>query len=373
MNIRRFFIGAMAFFLILGSGALASDEPGTSPGDAAASLSSDSADTGRAAAFFAEPAVILIEYGEAGCTLTRRDTEADTLQLSGGLTAPGEGEDYVLEGLRLVAGPAAGTGLVIDAGGSENGSLLLGGELTLYEAPDGWDYNSLILCTPETGRGTALAVRAAAVTARNVYLDGDIVHEASAPEASLSMQDSTLRGAVVSVPAAETAQTAGEAPSEASGDMKDETAAQGLQLSLNIGSVWTVTGDSCLGSLTVADTAALRNAAAIYADCVPGDSELLYDWTTGTKIEALEIGRTYKNVVVLAARTQDDSLSLNINGLPVAAVDVTGSAADSVYSMDVKTLLELFGLDLSYDEESGTLSLQDSTGLMGALLDGSAD
>ena len=74
----------------------------------------------------------------------------------------------------------------------------------------------------------------------------------------------------------------------------------GVRLSLDKDSVWNVTGDSSLYSLSLEDGAelVLPEGAAIYVDVDMSNDDLGYDASTGTQVETLEHGVTYTGVVI---------------------------------------------------------------------------
>ncbi len=227
---------------------------------------------------------------------------------------------------------------------------------------------------------------------RNMTVNGDVLHEDYMRKMDLSLENATLNGKVVSTTLAgwnsywteRVEALPADELTDASGEMADlETALQtfiyndsyetvwGVRMSIDADSVWNVTGDSSLYSLTVADPACIQGDVEIYVDCALSNEDLFYDWTTGTKIDELEAGKTYEGVVILAGAAEaDNALALNINGVEVAAIDVAGSAAEGSFTFDLGDLLTALGVQMSYDEESGTISLQDEAGLVGALLEG---
>ena len=229
------------------------------------------------------------------------------------------------------------------------------------------------------------------VVFRNMTVDGDVLHEDYMRKMDLRLENAVLNGKVVSTTLAgwnaywteKVMALPAEELTDSSGEMADlETALQtfiytdsyetvwGVRMSIDADSVWNVTGTSSLYSLTVADPACIQGDVEIYVDCALSNEDLFYDWTTGTKIDALEAGKTYEGVVILTGEAEaDNALSLNINGVEVAAIDVAGSAAEGRFTFDLGELLGTLGVQMRYDEESGTVSLQDDTGLVGALLE----
>ncbi len=227
---------------------------------------------------------------------------------------------------------------------------------------------------------------------RNMTVDGDVLHEDYMRKMVLSLENAELNGKVVSTTLAGWnsywREQVEALPEEELGDASDEmsaldTALQkfiyndtyetvwGVRMSIDADSVWNVTGDSSLYSLTVADPASIQGNVEIYVDCELSNEDLFYDWTSGTKIDELEAGKTYEGVVILVNADEageGSRLPLNINGVELAAIDVTGSA-DEGYTLNLGELLGALGLDMSYDEDSATISLQDEGGLVGAILD----
>ena len=146
-------------------------------------------------------------------------------------------------------------------------------------------------------------------------VDGDIVHMDYQRAMNIRLANSTLNGAVVS------GTTAGwndlwagmEDDGKAENfdaDMiyslltKNETyeTVWGANLTLDETSVWNVTGDSSLASLTLEKGAVVAAPAGgeltIYVDVVMDNSDMTYDASTGTVIEELEPGVTYTGVVI---------------------------------------------------------------------------
>lgn len=228
---------------------------------------------------------------------------------------------------------------------------------------------------------------------RNMSAEGDILHEDYMRKMDLSLENAELSGKVVSTTLAgwnnywetQIAALPSEELPEASGEMSPlETALKnfiyndsyetvwGVRMNIDADSVWNVTGDSSLYSLTVEDPASIRGNVEIYVDCELSNDDLFYDWTSGTKLEKLEAGKTYEGVVILAnaedAAEESSRLPLNINGVEVAGIDITGSA-DEGYSLNLGELLGALGLEMSYNEDSETISLQDEGGLVGAILE----
>ena len=146
-------------------------------------------------------------------------------------------------------------------------------------------------------------------------VDGDIVHMDYQRAMNIRLSGTTLNGAVVS------GTTAGW--NDLWADVDDNGRAEnfdaemiyslltknesyetvwGANLSLDESSVWNVTGDSSLASLTLAEGAVLAapagGAMTIYVDVAMDNDDLSYDASTGKVVEALEPGITYTGVVI---------------------------------------------------------------------------
>lgn len=91
---------------------------------------------------------------------------------------------------------------------------------------------------------------------------------------------------------------------------------RGIHLTMDKDSVWNVTGDSRLVSLTVADGAVISGAAEIYVNC---DG---FDTAKGEKVDSLTAGE-YENVVIIAAgdrfvpvKVLDGEVYIKLSDLP---------------------------------------------------------
>lgn len=68
---------------------------------------------------------------------------------------------------------------------------------------------------------------------------------------------------------------------------------------------------------------------------------------------------------------EETALDLNFNGIRVADMGVDVSTdGQGTYRFSLKTLLNLLGLEMSMDENDGSLVVRDKFGILGALLDG---
>jgi len=158
------------------------------------------------------------------------------------------------------------------------------------------------------------------ITIRNMAIDGDILHEDYQRKMVLSLENADLTGAVVSgTCAAWNANIAAFIDAEWTtydeqlGHTKDVVYATlcpdaayetiwGVRMSIDGDSSWTVTGDSSLNRLTVADGAVIEAPAGrtleIYVDCAMNGADEFYDYTTGTPVASLGAGE-YSGVVIL--------------------------------------------------------------------------
>jgi hypothetical protein len=148
----------------------------------------------------------------------------------------------------------------------------------------------------------------------------------------------------------------------------------GVRMTLDAASTWTVTGDSNLYSITVADGATVQapegKALAIYVDCAMSGDAVSYDKTSGTQIDAFEPGVTYTGVVieVVDEAAADNTVELTLDEAALAALGIETSVEDGTYSISLGGLLEAIGADLSYDEATGTVTVVDGTGALATLL-----
>ena len=78
----------------------------------------------------------------------------------------------------------------------------------------------------------------------------------------------------------------------------------GVRMHMDGDSVWTVTGDSSLYSLDLAEGAEIKapegKTLRIFVDVDMGNDDVFFDYTTGTEVDTLTPG-TYEGVVILAA------------------------------------------------------------------------
>ncbi len=155
---------------------------------------------------------------------------------------------------------------------------------------------------------------------KDMTLDGDILHEDYQRKMILTLENASLNGAVVSGTYAAWRQNLSDfidagwdSRDEELGHDKDTVLAElcydegyetiwGVRMSMDADSVWTVTGDSSLNTLTLEDGAQIQAAAGqtleIYVGCDMNGSDTFYDYTTGTQVDSLSAGE-YTGVVIL--------------------------------------------------------------------------
>ena len=158
------------------------------------------------------------------------------------------------------------------------------------------------------------------ITVKNMALTGDVLHEDYQRKMVLSLENATLTGAVVSgtcaawnhgIAALIDAEWTGY--DDQLGHSKDAVLGAlcpdeayetiwGVRMSLDGGSAWTVTGDSSLNSLTLAEGAQIIAPAGhsleIYVNCAMNGGDDFYDYSTGTRVPTLAAGQ-YTGVVIL--------------------------------------------------------------------------
>ncbi len=233
---------------------------------------------------------------------------------------------------------------------------------------------------------------------RNMSAEGDILHEDYMRKMDLAFENAQITGAVKGTTLAawnnywteQVEALPAEELGEASGEMSAlDTALQkfiyndtyetmwGVRMTMDPTSVWTVTDDSNLYSFTMEEGAVVKapegKSLAIYVDCAMSNAQEAYDISVGTKIDAFEPGVEYSGVVILveeeAASAGGEKAQIVVNDELLAALGVETYVEDGTYNISLGTLLEALGAELSYDEETGVLTVVDSIGLVGALLD----
>ena len=158
------------------------------------------------------------------------------------------------------------------------------------------------------------------ITIKNMNLSGDILHEDYQRKMILNLENASLTGAVISGTCAawnanmndfidaewsEYDEELGHAKDVVYSALCPDAAYEtiwGVRMSLDSDSVWTVTGDSSLYSLSVADGAVIEapegSELEIYVDCEMDGADEFYDWTSGTQVDSLSAGE-YTGVVIL--------------------------------------------------------------------------
>ncbi|MCC8357142.1 MAG: hypothetical protein LJU34_04735 [Oscillospiraceae bacterium] len=215
------------------------------------------------------------------------------------------------------------------------------------------------------------------VVLANLTAEGDILHEDYMRKMVLSLENADLTGAVVGTTLAAWnaywTEVAEALPEDELEEATDELTAMeatlknaiyndtyetvwGVRMSMDADSVWTVTCDSNLYSFTLEEGAVVQapegKSLAIYVDCGMSNDALTYDITTGTQIDAFEAGVEYTGVVILVEDGADEAAAEGEGALTVSVSD----------------LLTAIGAEVSYDAETGTLTIVDPTGLVAALL-----
>lgn len=227
------------------------------------------------------------------------------------------------------------------------------------------------------------------VVIANMSAEGDILHEDYMRKMDLSLENAELTGKVVGTTLAAWnsywTDVVDAMPEEELSEASDEMDAKaatlvnciyndtyetmwGVRMTMDADSVWNVTGDSNLYSFTMAEGAKINGAAEIYVDCAMDNALEGYDITTGTKIDAFEPGVTYTGVVIRAAGGTTVTLGTD----ELASLGVETSYADGKYQVSLGGLLKALGADLTFDEATGTVTVVDESGAIGALIAGMA-
>jgi hypothetical protein len=228
---------------------------------------------------------------------------------------------------------------------------------------------------------------------QNMSVTGDVIHDDYMRKMLLNLENAQLTGKVVSGTCAswnakyETIDMDALAAAGIDLSETDEDTIRaglvysdtyetiwGVRMTLDAASTWTVTGDSNLYSITVADGATVQapegKTLAIYVDCAMSGDAVNYDKTTGTQIDAFQPGETYTGVVieVVDEAAAGDTVELTLDDAALAALGIETSVEDGTYSISLGGLLEAIGADLSYDEATGTVTVVDGTGALAAIL-----
>ncbi len=243
------------------------------------------------------------------------------------------------------------------------------------------------------------------VVISNMSAEGDILHEDYMRKMTVSLENAELTGAVVGTTLAAwnaywedaVAALPEDELEEATDDMTalEATLAKviyndayetlwGVRMSVDADSVWTVTGDSNLYSFVMEDGAAVQAAdgaeLTIYVDCAMSNDELAYDTSTGTRIDAFEPGVEYTGVVILVseggasgeASGEASGSTITLGPDTLSALGIETTYKDGAYMVSLGSLLDALGADLSYDEQTGTVTVTDDSGAIGALIAGAA-
>ncbi len=158
------------------------------------------------------------------------------------------------------------------------------------------------------------------ILVKDMDLAGDVLHEDYQRKMVLGLENATLTGAVVSGTCAAWNRSVSDlidaqwtGCDDELGHTKDVVYATlcpdaayetiwGVRMSLDETSAWTVTGNSSLYSLTLANGAVIEAPAGhtleIYVGCDMSGADEFYDYTTGTQVTNLAPG-TYEGVVIL--------------------------------------------------------------------------
>ena len=158
------------------------------------------------------------------------------------------------------------------------------------------------------------------ISVKNMDLSGDILHEDYQRKMILSLENASLTGAVVSGTCAAWNKNISDYIDEEWTDYDEQLGHSketvhatlcpdesyetvwGVRMSLDADSAWTVTGDSSLYSLSVADGAVIQapegKTLEIYVGCAINGADEFYDYSTGTQVESLAAGE-YSGVVIL--------------------------------------------------------------------------
>lgn len=240
----------------------------------------------------------------------------------------------------------------------------------------------------------------------NMDVKGDVIHEDYMRKMLFSLDNTSFAGAVVSGtvsswnshwsdlqdPSAEL-QSLGVDTSGVKFDhdtvlselIRDEAykTIWGVRMNVDSNSQWTVTGNSSLYSLCLEKGATIKAPAdqsiEIYVNVEMNSEDEFYDWTTGTKVDSLDAGKTYTGVVILvnnagegvskitAAAPAASQIQATTQKLTVNAKDTTLTSyeigGDSYVKLrDLATLLSGTNSEFSISYDNGTRVITVDTG-----------
>lgn len=227
---------------------------------------------------------------------------------------------------------------------------------------------------------------------RSMSAEGDVLHEDYMRKMVLSLENAELTGAVVGTTLAGWngywTEAIAALPEDELNDATDELTALeatlkqriyndfyetvwGVRMSMDADSVWIVTGDSNLYSFTMEEGAVVAApegaSLAIYVGCGMSNDAAGYDISTGTRIDAFEPGVEYSGVVILVEGGASAIVTIGAEQLGLLGIE-TYIDEDGALNVSLGSLLDAIGAELSYDEETGTLTLTDNSGAIGGLL-----
>ncbi|NTV89061.1 MAG: hypothetical protein HGA22_01655 [Clostridiales bacterium] len=199
----------------------------------------------------------------------------------------------------------------------------------------------------------------------NMEAKGDIIHEDYMRKMNLSLNKTSLEGAVVSGTVT-TWNNHWSDLSDPSEELKkigvDTTGVVfdhdkvlsnlvsgegydtiwGVRMNLDGASEWTVTGNSSLYSLELEPGAVIKapegKSLEVYAGVVPDSKDSFYDWTTGTKVEYLAAGVKYSGVVILVKNAGEGITQISAMEPEAEKVTKTSLKLESIESSSDKQL-----------------------------------
>lgn len=231
------------------------------------------------------------------------------------------------------------------------------------------------------------------VVFRNMSAVGDVLHEDYMRKMVLSLENAELTGKVVGTTLAGWngywTEAVAALPAEELNDASDELSAMettlkqriyndeyetvwGVRMSMDESSVWTVTDTSNLYSFTIADGAVVQapegGRLTIWVGCAMDNSLAAYDTSTGTRIEAFEPGVEYTGVVIkVEGGSQSAGITIGPDQLGMLGIEMYVDE-NGALNVSLGTLLDAIDADLSFDKETGTITLTDGSGAIAGLL-----
>ena len=192
------------------------------------------------------------------------------------------------------------------------------------------------------------------IVLRDADAAGDIIHGDGHSDMTVALDGAHLTGAVNGTDGT---------------DETDERQDPGILMTVDGASCWTVTGESRLDSILVEKGAIIQapegQDLAVYVNCTP-DEAGRFDASTGTYIADFVAGVEYANAVILVT---DEADGTDAEPDLFAALGIDTAVVDGGYGVALEAFLEAMGVEMTYDEQTGAIIIEDPNGVLDILTD----